>query len=155
MERPINALGVAPLVSDTGSAEHGWLGASLGKLLTEHLSGAGLPAMHYNAVGLATLELDIPLPLDTVQRPAFARRGFHMDTTRPFALLEAFMRHPGELLSRYRLLELAWDMAFESRSNVVDVYVRYLREKIDRPFGADSIETVRGSGYRFRVAGAP
>jgi two-component system OmpR family response regulator len=67
-----------------------------------------------------------------------------------FALLETFMRRPGEVLSRYQLLERAWDYAYENRSNVVDVYVRYLREKVDRPFGADSIETVRGAGYRLR-----
>ncbi len=72
-------------------------------------------------------------------------------SAKEFALLEAFMRHAGEVLSRYRLLEAAWDMAYESRSNVVDVYVRYLREKIDRPFGRDSIETVRGAGYRLRT----
>jgi len=72
-------------------------------------------------------------------------------SAKEFALLEAFMRHAGEVLSRYRLLEAAWDMAYESRSNVVDVYVRYLREKIDRPFGCDSIETVRGAGYRLRT----
>jgi two-component system OmpR family response regulator len=71
-------------------------------------------------------------------------------SAREFSLLEAFMRHPGEVLSRYQLLEHAWDLAYENRSNVVDVYVRYLREKIDRPFGRDSIETVRGVGYRFR-----
>ncbi len=74
-------------------------------------------------------------------------------SAKEFALLEAFMRHPGEVLSRVRLLEVAWDMAYENRSNVVDVYVRYLREKIDRPFGRDSIETVRGAGYRFRAVG--
>jgi two-component system OmpR family response regulator len=67
-----------------------------------------------------------------------------------FALLETFMRRPGEVLSRLQLLEHAWDFAYENRSNVVDVYVRYLREKIDRPFGSDSIETVRGVGYRLR-----
>ena len=67
-----------------------------------------------------------------------------------FALLEAFMRRPGEVLSRYQLLERAWDYAYENRSNVIDVYVRYLREKVDRPFDADSIETVRGAGYRLR-----
>jgi two-component system OmpR family response regulator len=66
------------------------------------------------------------------------------------SLLEAFMRRPGQVLSRYQLLEHAWDYAYENRSNVVDVYVRYLRNKIDRPFGADSIETVRGTGYRLR-----
>jgi two-component system OmpR family response regulator len=69
-------------------------------------------------------------------------------SAKEFALLELFMRRPGVTLSRTQLLDGAWDMAFESRSNVIDVYVRYLREKIDRPFGRDSIETVRGVGYR-------
>ena len=67
-----------------------------------------------------------------------------------FAILETFMRRPGQVLSRYHLLEHAWDYGYENRSNVVDVYVRYLRDKIDRPFGRDSIETVRGVGYRLR-----
>jgi two-component system OmpR family response regulator len=74
-------------------------------------------------------------------------------SAKEFSLLEAFMRRPGELLSRFQLLEHAWDYEYENRSNVVDVYVRYLREKIDRPFGADSIETVRGAGYRMRKDG--
>ncbi|MEK6276225.1 MAG: response regulator transcription factor [Actinomycetota bacterium] len=69
---------------------------------------------------------------------------------REFSLLEAFMRHPGEVLSRYQLLERAWDFEYENRSNVIDVYVRYLREKIDRPFKVKSLETVRGVGYRLR-----
>jgi two-component system, OmpR family, response regulator len=69
-----------------------------------------------------------------------------------FALLETFMRRPGEVLSRYELLEHAWDFGYENRSNIVDVYIRYLREKIDRPFGLRSIETVRGAGYRLREA---
>ena len=71
-------------------------------------------------------------------------------TPKEFALLELFLRHPGEVLSRTRILEHVWDFAFGSDSNVVDVYVRYLREKVDRPFGRDSIETVRGAGYRLR-----
>ena len=70
-----------------------------------------------------------------------------------FALLETFMRRPGDVLSRVQLLEHAWDYAYESRSNVVDVYVRYLREKVDRPFRRQSIETVRGVGYRLRKDG--
>jgi two-component system OmpR family response regulator len=65
-------------------------------------------------------------------------------------LLEVFMRRAGRVLSRYDLLEGAWDMDYENKSNVVDVYVGYLREKIDRPFGVESIETVRGAGYRMR-----
>ena len=72
-------------------------------------------------------------------------------SAKEFALLETFMRRPGEVLSRYQLLEHVWDFDYEQRSNVVDVYVRYLREKIDRPFGRDSIETVRGVGYRLRA----
>jgi two-component system OmpR family response regulator len=67
-----------------------------------------------------------------------------------FALLETFMRRPGQVVSRTELLEHAWDFAYEGTSNVVDVYVRYLRTKVDRPFGRESIETVRGVGYRLR-----
>jgi two-component system OmpR family response regulator len=73
-------------------------------------------------------------------------------SAKEFSLLEVFMRRPGEVLSRLQLLEHAWDYGYENRSNVVDVYIRYLREKVDRPFGADSIETVRGAGYRLRRA---
>jgi two-component system OmpR family response regulator len=72
-------------------------------------------------------------------------------SAKEFALLELFMRRPGVTLSRTQLLDGAWDFAFESRSNVVDVYVRYLREKIDRPFGQHSLETIRGVGYRLRA----
>jgi len=67
-----------------------------------------------------------------------------------FAILEIFMRHPGEALSRFQLLEHAWDYDYENRSNVVDSFVRLLRRKIDKPFGRQSIETVRGVGYRLR-----
>jgi two-component system OmpR family response regulator len=82
------------------------------------------------------------------------RRGTEIPlSARELALLEAFMRRPGQALSRLQLLESAWDQAYENRSNVVDVYVRYLREKVDRPFGADTIETVRGHGYRLREEG--
>jgi two-component system, OmpR family, response regulator len=71
-------------------------------------------------------------------------------SAKEFALLETFMRRPDQVLSRYQLLEHAWDIAYENKSNVVDVYVRYLREKVDRPFGVESLETVRGAGYRLR-----
>jgi two-component system OmpR family response regulator len=70
-----------------------------------------------------------------------------------FALLELFMRHPGEIVSRYELLEYAWDMAADTRSNVVSVHIRRLREKIDRPFKRASLETVRGAGYRLQADG--
>ena len=86
------------------------------------------------------------------------RRAWRGDTevklsAKEFALLEAFMRRPGDVLSRYQLLEHAWDYDYKNRSNIVDVYVRYLRDKIDRPFGRHSIETVRGVGYRLRKDG--
>jgi len=72
-------------------------------------------------------------------------------TAREFALLEYLMRHAGEVLTRTQLIEHVWDFAYEGDSNVVDVYVRYLRNKVDRPFGRDQIETVRGAGYRLRA----
>jgi two-component system OmpR family response regulator len=83
------------------------------------------------------------------------RRVWRGDTeihlsAREFALLETFMRRPGYVLSRERLLDHVWDYEYQRRSNIVDVYIRYLREKVDRPFGTDSIETVRGVGYRLR-----
>jgi two-component system, OmpR family, response regulator len=70
-----------------------------------------------------------------------------------FSLLELFMRHPGEVLPRARIMDHAWDFAFEGDWNILEVYVRYLREKIDRPFGRSSIETVRGVGYRLKESG--
>jgi two-component system, OmpR family, response regulator len=73
-------------------------------------------------------------------------------TAREFALLEALMRRPGQVLSRFELLESVWDDGYEHRSNVIDVYVGYLRDKLDRPFGRRSLETVRGVGYRLRDA---
>jgi len=75
-------------------------------------------------------------------------------SAKEFSLLETFMRRPGEVLSRLHLLEHAWDFAYENRSNVVDVYIRHLRRKIDEPFGRCSLETVRGAGYRLRADGA-
>jgi two-component system, OmpR family, response regulator len=74
-------------------------------------------------------------------------------SAREFALLETLLRHPGQVLDRLQLLDHVWDGEYENRSNVVDVYIRYLREKVDRPFGVQSIETVRGAGYRMRVDG--
>jgi two-component system OmpR family response regulator len=93
------------------------------------------------------------LRLDPATREAW-RDGQPIElSAKEFALLEGFMRRPGEVLSRLDLLEHAWDFGYENRSNVIDVYVRYLREKVDRPFGVKSIETVRGAGYRLRADG--
>jgi len=93
------------------------------------------------------------LRLDPATREV--RRGEHRIalSVREFALLETFMRRPGQVLTQMQLLEAAWDLGYEQRSNVVEVYVRYLREKIDRPFGVRSVETVRGIGYRLRKDG--
>ena len=87
-----------------------------------------------------------------------ARRAWRGDTeislsAKELALLETFLRRPGRILDRYDLIEHAWDGAYEGRSNIVEVYVRYLREKVDRPFGVTSIETIRGAGYRMRADG--
>ncbi|HLL87049.1 MAG TPA: response regulator transcription factor [Thermoleophilaceae bacterium] len=93
------------------------------------------------------------LRLDPATREV--RRGEHPIelSARELELLEVFMRRPGRVLSQSQLLDTAWDLGYEHRSNVVEVYVRYLREKIDRPFGVTSLETVRGIGYRLRKDG--
>jgi DNA-binding response OmpR family regulator len=70
-------------------------------------------------------------------------------SSREFALLEYFVRHQGQVLSRQQILSAVWDYAFDPGSNVVDVYVSYLRHKIDRPGESSLIATVRGAGYRF------
>jgi two-component system OmpR family response regulator len=93
------------------------------------------------------------LRLDPARRQAW-RGDTSIDlSAKEFSLLETFMRRPGEVLTRLALLDHAWDFAYENKSNVVDVYVRYLRGKIDRPFGLESLETVRGVGYRLRADG--
>src|SRR4051794_39270781 len=95
------------------------------------------------------------LRLDPATRRAWRGVTEVQLSPKEFALLEAFMRRPGQVLSRLQLLEHAWDFAYDNRSNVVDVYVRYLRAKIDRPFGVESLETVRGAGYRLRNPAQP
>jgi two-component system, OmpR family, response regulator len=90
------------------------------------------------------------LRLDPARRQVWRGEAEIALSQKEFAILETFMRRPGEVLSRYQLLEHAWDYDYENRSNVVDVYVRYLRQKVDRPFALETIETVRGAGYRLR-----
>ena len=93
------------------------------------------------------------LRLDPASRQAW-RGDMEIElSAREFALLETFLRTPGRVFSQLELLEAAWELGIEQRSNVVEVYVRYLREKVDRPFGLRSIETVRGLGYRLRKDG--
>jgi two-component system OmpR family response regulator len=93
------------------------------------------------------------LRLDPASRQAWRGEREIDLSAKELTLLETFMRRPGEVLSRFQLLEHAWDYDYENRSNVVDAYVRLLREKVDRPFGVESIETVRGAGYRLRPDG--
>lgn len=91
-----------------------------------------------------------PLQLDPASRKVEVG-GEHVElTAREFTLLEYLMRNRGTVLGRTRIREHVWDDRFEGDSNVVDVYIRYLREKIDRRFGLDLIETVRGAGYRIK-----
>jgi two-component system OmpR family response regulator len=93
------------------------------------------------------------LRLDPATRQVWRGEDEIALSTKEFALLEAFMRRPGHVLTRLQLLEQAWEYDYEHRSNVIEVYVRYLRRKIDKPFGTSSIETVRGAGYRLRKDG--
>jgi two-component system OmpR family response regulator len=95
------------------------------------------------------------LRLDPARRQVWMGQAEVALSAKEFALLELFLRHPGQVLSRTRILEHVWDFAYDGGSNVVDQYVRYLRRKIDRPFGVVCLETVRGAGYRLRAAQGP
>ena len=135
------------------------LDAGADDYLTKPFSFAELLARLRALVRRAPVERPSILEVGDLKVDPASRQAWRGDveislSTKEFAMLETFMRRPGEVLSRYQLLEHCWDYAYENRSNVVDVYVRYLREKIDRPFGRDSIETVRGAGYRLRRAPA-
>jgi two-component system OmpR family response regulator len=116
---------------------------------------ARLRALARRGVPERPLVLEVgDLRLDPSTRQAWRGEAEVALSAKEFALLETFMRRPGDVLSRLQLVEHAWDYAYENRSNVVDVYVRYLREKIDRPFDRHSLETVRGAGYRLRKDGS-
>jgi two-component system, OmpR family, response regulator len=93
------------------------------------------------------------LRLDPASREVWRGKQAIDLSAREFGLMETFMRRPGQVFTQPQLLDAAWDLGYEQRSNVVEVYVRYLREKVDRPFGVESIETVRGVGYRLRKDG--
>jgi two-component system OmpR family response regulator len=93
------------------------------------------------------------LRLDPAAKRAW-RAGTEVPLTpKEFALLEFFLRHPGRVLTRSQIIEAVWDFAYDGGSNVVDQYVKYLRRKVDVPFGRQDIETVRGMGYRLRTTG--
>jgi two-component system OmpR family response regulator len=126
--------------------------------LTKPFSFAELLARLRALARRGTRERPAVLQVGSLRLDPATRRAWRGDTeielsAKEFALLETFMRRAGEVLTRLELLEHAWDYGYDNRSNVVDVYVRYLREKIDRPFRLDAIETVRGAGYRLRADG--
>jgi two-component system OmpR family response regulator len=95
------------------------------------------------------------LRLDPGRRQVWVGQAEVALSAKEFALLELFLRHPGQVLSRTQILEQVWDFAYDGGSNVVDQYVRYLRRKIDLPFGVVSLQTVRGAGYRLRAPQGP
>jgi len=132
------------------------LDAGADDYLTKPFSFAELLARLRALVRRGSVERPAELAVGDLRLDPAARRVWRGMAEVPlspkeFALLETFMRRPGQALTRLQLLENAWDFAYENRSNVIDVYVRYLREKVDRPFGVQSIETVRGVGYRLRA----
>jgi two-component system, OmpR family, response regulator len=136
----------------------GGLDAGADDYLTKPFSVAELHARLRAVARREPVERPTVIEVGDLRLDPAARRAWRGETelelsTREFTLLELLMRSAGLALTRLQLLDGAWDMAFESRSNVVDVYVRYLREKVDRPFGRTSIETVRGVGYRLREDG--
>ncbi len=95
------------------------------------------------------------LTIDLLSRHAWRGDEKIELSSREFALLEYFMRHCGQVLSRQQILSAIWDYDFEPTSNVVDVYVRHLRNKVDPPDGPSLIQTIRGAGYRFDPAPNP
>jgi two-component system OmpR family response regulator len=127
--------------------------------LTKPFSYAELLARLRALVRRGATERPIELRVGDLRLDPATRRAWRGEdaidlSPKEFAVLETFMRRPGQVLSRFQLLEHAWDYEYENRSNVVDAYVRLLRRKIDKPFGVESIETVRGAGYRLREDGA-
>jgi two-component system OmpR family response regulator len=90
------------------------------------------------------------LKLDPATKRAW-RAGTELELSpKEFSLLEFFLRHPGTVLTRSQIIEAVWDFAYDGTSNVVDQYVKYLRGKVDVPYGRNDIQTVRGMGYRLR-----
>jgi two-component system, OmpR family, response regulator len=121
--------------------------------LVKPFSLAELTARLRALVRRGPLERPTVLRLDPATREVWRGDTEIELSAREFGLLETLMRRPGHVFTQTQLLESAWDLGYEQRSNVVEVYIGYLRQKVDRPFGLSSIETVRGAGYRLRKDG--
>jgi two-component system OmpR family response regulator len=131
------------------------LDAGADDYLAKPFSFAELSARVRALIRRGAIERPTELRVADLRLEPAARRAWRGDcelrlSAKEFGLLELFLRHPDEVLTRTRILDHVWDFAYEASSNVVDQYVLYLRRKIDRPFGVDQLETVRGAGYRLR-----
>ena len=136
------------------------LDAGADDYLTKPFSFAELSARVRAMIRRGAVERPTELSVADLRLEPATRRAWRGEvelalSAKEFALLELFLRHPDEVLTRTRILEHVWDFAYEGASNVVDQYVLYLRRKMDRPFGVEQLETVRGAGYRLRSAPAP
>jgi two-component system OmpR family response regulator len=113
---------------------------------------ARLRALTRRTLGVRPVVLEVNgLQLDPAERSVTLDGASISLSAKEFAVLEALMRRAGEVVSRTDLLDHAWSSGFDGTSNVADVYIGYLRQKIERPAGRRFIETVRGAGYRLTV----
>src|SRR4029079_15472450 len=136
------------------------LDAGAADYLPKPFSFAELSARVRAMIRRGAIERPTELRVADLQLEPATRRAWrgHVElrlSAKEFALLELFLRHPGEVLTRTRILEHVWDFAYDGGTTVVVPCVLCLRWKIERPFGVDQLETVRGAGYRLRVRSVP